>query len=120
MDPEFKVRCASCGFANKLRIGRVYNKLLCENCGAEIDTDASATLDLLMDTKPVTLRRDTVTVGFRPREDEDWMKCQVCGTKADLDAEDVLDVNSEYQCRKCGHIFHINKKCDTSDSTCGA
>jgi predicted RNA-binding Zn-ribbon protein involved in translation (DUF1610 family) len=120
MKSEFKVRCASCGFANELRIGRVYNKLLCKNCGAEIDTDASATLDLLLDTKPVTLRRDTVTVGFRPREDEDWMKCEACGTKADLDAEDVLDVDREYQCQKCGHTFHIRKKNTASSSPCGA
>lgn len=120
MEPEFKVRCASCGFPNELRIGRVYKQLLCRQCGAEIDTDASVTLDLLLDTKPVTLRRDTVTVGFRPREDEDWITCEVCGTHADLDSEDVLEVDREYQCRRCGNKFHRKKKRPAANSSCGA
>jgi predicted RNA-binding Zn-ribbon protein involved in translation (DUF1610 family) len=107
MNYLFKVRCATCGFPNELKIGRVYNRLLCKQCGAEIDTDASVTLDLLMDTKPVALKRDTVTVGFRTREEEDRAKCDVCGTEADLEAEDVLEVGKKYKCRQCGNEFDI-------------
>ncbi len=108
----FNVRCASCGYPNELKIGRVYNRLLCKQCGAEIDTDASVTLDLLMDMKPVTLVRETVTVGFRPREDGDSIVCSVCGKEADLQAEDVLEVGKKFKCRSCGNEFEMERETD--------
>jgi hypothetical protein len=106
----FKVKCTACGFPNDLKIGRVYNRLLCERCNAEIDMDASVTLELIMDPKPVTLRRDTVVVGFRSREDGDEVKCPTCGTEADLEYEDVLGSCQRYKCKKCGNIFEFDPK----------
>jgi DNA-directed RNA polymerase subunit RPC12/RpoP len=90
-----------------MKVGRVYNRLLCKACGAEIDTDASVTLELLMDTKPVSLRRDTVTVGFRDREKSDWTSCTVCGAPADLESEDVLETGRNYRCKGCGTEFGL-------------
>jgi DNA-directed RNA polymerase subunit RPC12/RpoP len=44
-------------------------------------------------------------VGFRPRDNEDWVKCRKCGTNAELDSEDVLETNRSYVCPKCGNRF---------------
>ncbi|HMK35454.1 MAG TPA: hypothetical protein VK463_10330 [Desulfomonilaceae bacterium] len=120
MEPEFRVKCTTCGFANELRIGRIYNRLLCTKCGAEIDTDASSTLNILLEAKPVELKRDTVTVGFRPREEKDWIVCEACGTKAELTSEDVLEIDKGYKCRSCGHTFHISKEAAVKCKSCGA
>lgn len=110
MGGEFKVKCTACGFPNKLKIGRVYQRLLCEQCNAEIDMDASGTLELIMDPKPVTLRRDTVVVGFRSREDEDHTKCPFCGSEADLEFEDVLGSKQRFRCKKCQKTYEANPK----------
>ncbi len=103
----FNIKCPNCGCANQLKIGRIYNALTCAQCHASIDTDASATLDLLMKPKPVTLRRDTVTVGFRSREDGDAIQCVKCGAPADLASEDVLEVGKQYKCGKCGCLVTV-------------
>lgn len=109
MSYDFKVKCAVCGCPNELRVGRVYQRLLCKQCNAEIDTDASVTLEILFEEKPITLKRDTVTVGFRSRELSDWIKCPACGTKAELQTEDVLESDRIYKCTNCGKEFQIEE-----------
>jgi hypothetical protein len=118
MGREFKVKCTSCGHPNELKLDRVYNRLLCERCNAEIDMDASVTLELIMDPKPVTLRRDTVVVGFRSREDGDEVKCSACGTEADLEFEDVLGSCSRYRCKKCGNVVEVSPEDKPTDHVC--
>lgn len=110
MSQIFKVRCTSCGCPNELKIGRIYNRLSCQQCGAEIDTDASVTLDILLESKPVTLVRDTVTVGFRSREHDDSTVCPKCGTQAALEVEDVLEIGKKYKCSHCHHEFDMAPK----------
>jgi DNA-directed RNA polymerase subunit RPC12/RpoP len=102
---EVQIRCRRCGHANEFKMGRVYTVFRCERCQQEIDLDASLTMDLIPADKPVRLRRDTVTVGLRPREPDDWSACERCGGRADLEDEDVLGVDRRYRCTSCGNVF---------------
>jgi DNA-directed RNA polymerase subunit RPC12/RpoP len=106
MSDQLKVKCRKCGLANDLKMGRVYTIFRCEQCGAEIDLDATLTFELIPQQRPVKLMRDTVTVGFRPRKTEDRLRCQTCGEPAELDWEDVLGEERTYRCPKCGQEFH--------------
>jgi DNA-directed RNA polymerase subunit RPC12/RpoP len=106
MSDLLKVKCRKCGVANKLKMGRVYTNFRCEQCGSEIDLDATLTFELVPEQRPVKLMRDTVTVGFRPRKTDDKARCHSCGEPAELDWEDVLGADKNYRCAKCGGKFH--------------
>lgn len=101
MAEEMTVTCSKCGSVTAVKMGRVYPHFRCPQCEHQVDLDDTLTIDLL---PPVKMVRDTVTVGFRVRDLEDWIPCEVCGEPADLQAEDVLEIGRRFKCRACGHI----------------
>ena len=105
MSEKLMVKCRKCGTANSLKMGRVYTVFHCSNCSAEIDLDATLTFELVPEQRPVKLIRDTVTVGFRPREADDRLKCESCGATADVELEEVLGHERTYRCPHCGNLF---------------
>jgi DNA-directed RNA polymerase subunit RPC12/RpoP len=101
MAEEMTVTCSRCGSVNKVKMGRVYPLFRCPQCETAVDLDDTLTIDLV---PPVKMVRDTVTVGYRSRDLQDWIPCEVCGEPADLLAEDVLEKGRQFKCRSCGHI----------------
>ncbi len=105
MSEQLKVKCRKCGYANDLKMGRIYTIFRCEQCDTEIDLDATFTFELVREQRPVKLIRDTVTVGFRPRRNEDRFACPDCGATADVEVEDVIGTQRTYKCTRCGRVF---------------
>ena len=105
MTEKLMVKCRKCGTANNLRLGRIYTIFHCSKCGEETDLDATLTFELVPEDRPVKLIRDTVTVGFRPRQTTDRLKCEVCGATAEVELEDVLGEERTYRCSQCGNRF---------------
>jgi DNA-directed RNA polymerase subunit RPC12/RpoP len=105
MSEKLRVKCRRCGYANDLKMGRIYTIFRCEQCDTEIDLDATFTFELVPEQKPVKLIRDTVTVGFRPRRDEDRFLCPECGARVDAEVEDVIGEQRTYKCSRCGRVF---------------
>jgi predicted Zn finger-like uncharacterized protein len=105
MSEKLRVKCRKCGFANDLKMGRIYTIFRCEQCDTEIDLDETFTFELVPEDRPVKLIRDTVTVGFRPRRNEDHFVCPDCGAAADVQVEDVIGEQRTYKCTRCGQVF---------------
>jgi len=105
MSDKLMVKCRKCGAKNSLKMGRVYTVFHCSQCDAEIDLDATLTFELEPELRPVKLIRDTVIVGFRPREADDQLKCESCGAIADVELEEVLGHERTYRCPHCGNLF---------------
>ncbi len=105
MSEKLRVKCRKCGFANDLKMGRIYTIFRCEQCDTEINLDATFTFELVPEERPVKLIRDTVTVGFRSRRNEDRFVCPDCGAKADVELEDVIGEQRTYKCTRCGREF---------------
>jgi DNA-directed RNA polymerase subunit RPC12/RpoP len=105
MVDQLNVKCRHCGHKNDLKMGRVYTIFKCAKCQGEIDLDGTLTFELVAEDRPVKMRRDTVTVGFRARTTDDKVVCDVCGSKAEVEFEDVLGSEKTYRCMKCGKQF---------------
>lgn len=116
MSEQLKVKCRNCGYANELKMGRIYTIFRCERCDTEIDLDSTFTFELVPEQKPVKLIRDTVTVGFRPRRGEDQMVCPSCGAPAAVEKEDVIGEQRSYKCTQCGNTVFATQE-GTSDDT---
>ena len=115
MSEQLRVKCRKCGYANDLKMGRIYTIFRCEHCDTEIDLDETFTFELVPEQRPVKLIRDTVTVGFRPRRSEDRIVCPSCRETADVDVEDVIGEQRSYKCTRCGHVFTELEACAPAD-----
>lgn len=116
MSEQLKVKCRKCGHANDLKMGRIYTIYRCEQCDTEIDLDATFTFELVPEERPVKLIRDTVTVGFRPRRNEDRLVCPECGTATDVEKEDVIGEQRSFKCAQCGRIVEATPEGGPDDT----
>jgi DNA-directed RNA polymerase subunit RPC12/RpoP len=110
MSEQLRVKCRNCGYANDLKMGRIYTIFRCEQCDTEIDLDATFTFELVPEQRPVKLIRDTVTVGFRPRRTEDSAVCPECGSVAEVEKEDVIGEQRSYKCSRCGRAVAVTEQ----------